>query len=249
MTRVLLLAGTTEASLLAERMDAAGIEVTSSLAGVTAAPRHRPGRVRAGGFGGVDGLARFLHGEGIDVLIDATHPFAARMPFHAHAAATAVGVPHCRVLRPPWRPTPADRWVDVASIDGAPGAVRALGARRVLLTVGRQSGVAFGAVADLEIVARSIEAPAGLPRQATVVLDRGPFALDDERRLLVEHRIDVVVAKNSGGHATSAKLVAARELGVPVVMVGRPPQPRGVTVETVDDAVAWLQTVSPLDAR
>lgn len=248
MTTVLLLAGTSEATEIAARLHHK-TEVVSSLAGVTRTPRLRPGRVRVGGFGGIGGLTDYLRREQIDVLIDATHPFAARMPFHAAAAAAAADVPRCRVVRAPWRPADRDRWLEVASIDRAPDAVRSLGAHRVLLTVGRQSARAFGSADDLEIVARSIEVPDGLPPRTTVVLDRGPFTVDDEVRLLVEHQIEVIVAKNSGGDATSAKLVAARSLGVPVVMVARPPQPVGTVVETVDDAVVWLEAVTGLSSR
>jgi precorrin-6A/cobalt-precorrin-6A reductase len=240
VARVLLLAGTTEATVLAERLDRAGYEVISSLAGVTRTPRTRPGSVRVGGFGGAAGLAQFLRIESIDAVIDATHPFAARMPFHAAHAAVSVGIIRCRVLRAPWVQSGGDRWIPVSSSAEAPDAVRRLGARRVLLTMGRQSATVFADADDLELVARSIEVPTGLPPTTTIVLDRGPFDVDAEVRLLSEHRIDVLVTKNSGGAAVSAKLTAARVLGLPVVMISRPPQPDGTLVETVDQAMSWL---------
>ncbi len=240
MTRVLLLAGTTEASDLARRLAAEGIDVISSLAGVTRAPAPRPGRVRSGGFGGAAGLRRYLAEERIDALIDATHPFAATMPFHAAAAAGALGVPRCRVLRAPWSAQDGDRWIAVPDLARAHDAVHALGARRVLLTTGRQSIGAFATCPTVDLVVRAIEAPAGLPAGAIVLLERGPFRLADERRLLLEERVEVVVTKNSGGTATAAKLAAAREIGVPVVMIERPPQPPGTIVATAGDALRWL---------
>jgi precorrin-6A/cobalt-precorrin-6A reductase len=244
MTRVLILAGTSEATELARRLAgeyARGkLEVISSFAGVTRAPVDRPGYVRSGGFGGVDGLARYLVDEAVDVLVDATHPFAATMPFNAAAAAERVGTAYCRLLRPPWVESAGDRWIPVSSSAQAPDAVRRLGVRRVLLTIGRQGAAAFADADDLELVARSIEAPTGLPATTTIVLDRGPFDVDAELRLLSEHRIDVLVSKNSGGAAVSAKLTAARLLGLPVVIINRPPQPDGTLVETVDEAMSWL---------
>jgi precorrin-6A/cobalt-precorrin-6A reductase len=245
VSRVLVLAGTTEASTLAERLAAAGVDVTSSLAGVTTHPRPRPGRVRVGGFGGAVGLAEFLRVERVDALIDATHPFAAQMPFNAATAAGAAGVPRCRVLRPAWVAGADDRWMPVPTLDAAREAVRRLGARRVLLTVGRQSARAFADGVDVTLVVRAIEPPTDLPPSAHVVLDRGPFDLDAERRLLAEHRIDALVTKNSGGDATSAKLVAARLAGIPVVMVERPPQPAGPVARTVDEALSWLRSCVP----
>ncbi|MFP5488595.1 MAG: cobalt-precorrin-6A reductase [Acidimicrobiia bacterium] len=246
MARVLLLAGTAEATALAERLHAAAFDVVSSLAGVTRQPRPRPGRVRVGGFGGVPGLVRYLRDEAIEFLIDATHPFAAQMPFNAARAAEAVGIGRCRVVRPPWVESAGDRWTTVRTVEDAPAAVRRLGAQRVLLTVGHQSAASFASAHDLELVTRSIEPPDGLTTTTTIVLDRGPFDVDAEIRLLTEHRIEALVAKNSGGDATSAKLTAARVLGVPVVMVARPPQPDGPVAETVEEALSWLADRLPL---
>lgn len=249
MKRVLLFAGTTEATALADRLHEAGYDVISSFAGVTRKRRSRAGRMRVGGFGGAAGLHRYLADEGIDVVVDATHPFAARMPFNARDAAAAAGVARCRVLRPAWAASPGDRWVTVGSVGEAPGAVRRLGARRVLLTVGRQGAAAFVGVDDVELVVRSIEAPTGLPPSATVILDQGPFDVHAERQLMVEHRVDAVVAKNSGGTATAAKLVAARALGLPVVMIDRPAQPDGPIVGSVDEALDWVRTVAGREGR
>ncbi|MHB1709866.1 MAG: cobalt-precorrin-6A reductase [Acidimicrobiales bacterium] len=240
MTSVLLLAGTTEATRLADLLVRRHhVDVVSSLAGVTASPAGRAGRVRRGGFGGAEGLARHLEEHGFDALIDATHPFASVMPFHAAAAAAATATPSCRVLRPPWTPTPEDRWSEVRDLPGAAEALSDLGASRVLLTVGRQSTWAFARHPAWFLV-RAIEAPDVVPEHHRLLLARGPFDLASERALFHEHRIDALVTKNAGGASTAAKVMAARELGVPVVMVARPAQPEVVTVPGVDQGIAWL---------
>ncbi|HSK59375.1 MAG TPA: cobalt-precorrin-6A reductase [Actinomycetospora sp.] len=231
--RVLVLGGTAEARELASRLADDGLEVTTSLAGRTRHPRLPAGEVRTGGFGGVDGLAEAL-GD-VEVLVDATHPFAATMTEHAAAAAARTGTPLVVLRRPGWSAGPGDRWTRVGSPAAAAGAIPA--GARVLLATGRQGVGAFVGV-DAWFLVRAIEAPAVLPPRAELVLARGPFALDDERALLDRHGITVVVAKDSGG-ATEAKLVAARERALPVVLVDRPPLPAGVdVVETVDAAVA-----------
>jgi precorrin-6A/cobalt-precorrin-6A reductase len=233
--RVLVLGGTAEARELASRLAERGFPVTTSLAGRTRHPRLPAGEVRSGGFGGVDGLAAAL-GE-VDVLVDATHPFAATMTEHAAAAATRTGTPLLVLRRPGWTAGPGDRWTRVRSLADAARAVP-VGAR-VLLATGRQGVEAFLDV-DAWFLVRAIEAPAVLPPRAELLLARGPFALDDERALLERHAVTLVVAKDSGG-ATEAKLVAARERGLPVVLVDRPPLPPGVDVATgVDDVLARL---------
>jgi precorrin-6A/cobalt-precorrin-6A reductase len=233
---VLVLGGTAEARELA---DALAVEpdvvVTTSLAGRTRDPRLPAGDVRTGGFGGVDGLAAAL--SEVDLLVDATHPFAARMTGHAAAAAARVGTPWVVLRRPGWAEGPDDDWRRVPTTGAAATAV--VGFRRVFLAIGRQ-GVGEFLDVDAWFLVRAIEAPDALPTRSELLLARGPFALDDERALLRRHRVDVVVAKDSGG-ATEAKLVAARELGVPVVLVDRPPLPEGVRV--VDDVAGALAVV------
>ncbi len=241
VARVLVLAGTTEATELAGRLTAEGHDVTSSLAGLTRHPVERPGQVRRGGFGGTDGLARYLTDEAIEQLVDATHPFAAVMPFHAAEAATGAGVAHCRLLRPPWTPLVGDRWHHTATLAAAAEALPALGAERVFLALGRQSLQPFAGSSGRWFLVRAIEPLDAVLPDAEVVLDRGPFDVDDEVALLTRHRVDTVVTKNSGGTAAEAKLVAARRLGLRVVMVDRPPQPAVETVATVGAAVAWCQ--------
>jgi precorrin-6A/cobalt-precorrin-6A reductase len=233
--RVLVLGGTAEARELASRLSARGFPVTTSLAGRTRHPRLPAGEVRSGGFGGVDGLATAL-GE-VDVLVDATHPFAATMTEHAAAAAARTGTPLVVLRRPGWTAGPGDRWTRVGSLAAAAAAITP--GSRVLLATGRQGVEAFLEV-DAWFLVRAIEAPAVLPARAELVLARGPFALDDERALLDRHGITVVVAKDSGG-ATEAKLVAARERALPVVLVDRPPLPPGVDVAvSVDEVLARL---------
>jgi precorrin-6A/cobalt-precorrin-6A reductase len=244
VTRVLLLGGTTEASALAGRLAVRpDITVITSFAGRTAAPVHPPGEVRIGGYGGSAGLARYVRDAGIDVLIDVTHPFAAHMRWNAVEAAEAIGVPRLRIERPAWRSEPDDDWRSVADLDGAASA--AAGFDRVFLTTGRQELEPFAGCSGTWFLVRAIEPPDRLPlEQAVVLLARGPFAVDDEVALMRHHRIDAVVTKNSGGAATHAKVVAARRLSLPVVMVERPPSPPGPQVATIDEAVRWLDQVA-----
>lgn len=243
---MLVLAGTTEAAALAlELHGRAGVEVTSSFAGRTTRPAAVPGAVRVGGFGGVDGLASALVDGGFDLLVDATHPFAARMPHAAAAAAERAGVPRLRLLRPGWTAVKGDRWLAAQDLADAARLVGGLGVERVLLTTGRLELSPFAAVAGVHFVVRSIERPQPMPLpDATIVLARGPFAEADEVALLAHHRIQAVVAKDSGGSATAAKLTAARAAGIPVVLVRRPPQPVGPTVATVSAAAAWVRARS-----
>ncbi|WNV76171.1 cobalt-precorrin-6A reductase [Geodermatophilus sp. DSM 44513] len=239
--RVLVLGGTAEARQLAGRLVAAGADVLSSLAGRVADPLLPPGEVRVGGFGGVAGLTAALAGgpRPVAVVVDATHPFAATMTAHAAAAAAATGTPLLRLHRPGWTAGPGDDWRWVDTLEQAAAAVA--GYRCPFVTTGRQGLAAFARLTAPCLV-RSVDPPAPpLPPRATVVLDRGPFTVAGERALMVAHGVDVVVTKDSGGPMTAAKLTAARELGVPVVLVRRPPLPPGVpVVTTVEEALAWL---------
>lgn len=236
---VLVLGGTTEGRLLANALAADGVPAVVSLAGRVRAPAPLPGEVRVGGFGGVAGLVAWLRDRRVAAIVDATHPFAAQMTANAAAAAAATGVPLLVLRRPGWTAGPADDWRAVGSLDAAAALLPDLG-ERVFLTTGRTELAMF---ADLDrwFLVRSVDPPEPpLPRRVEVVLDRGPFTVPGELRLLREHRIDVVVTKNSGG--TDAKLVAARELGLPVVLVERPALPAGVdVVTTVDDALDRLR--------
>ncbi len=220
-----------------------GLRVTNSLAGRVATPRLPPGEVRVGGFGGAEGLAEWLRAHQVDALIDATHPFAETISFHAARAAAAAHVPLLALRRPGWVPVEGDDWHGVGSLEEAAALLPVLG-RRVFLTTGRLGLAAFAVAASDELwfLVRSVDAPeAPHPARMEVLLDRGPFTLDGERELLRRHRIDVVVTKDSGGPATAPKLTAAREAGLPVVVVRRPAVPEGVrVVDAPEQALHWL---------
>jgi len=205
------------------------------------APVALPVPVRRGGFGGAAGLADYLERERIDVLIDATHPYAQVMSANAAEAARRTGVAFLAVRRPPWIETSGDRWTEVSNVDGA---VAALGQnpRRVFVALGRNELAPFVQAPQHHYLIRSVdpvEPPLPLP-QVEYVTGRGPFSAADDHTLLMKHGIEVVVAKNSGGSATYGKIAAARTLGLDVVMLRRPPVPDAPAVTTVEEAVAWL---------
>ncbi|MEV5643189.1 cobalt-precorrin-6A reductase [Streptomyces flaveolus] len=228
---VLVLGGTTEARRLAAVLaDRPGVRVTTSLAGRVTRPGAVDGEVRVGGFGGADGLAVWLREQGVSALVDATHPFAETITANAARAAAVCGTPAVILRRPGWRPGPGDRWHPVASLPEAAGLLPGLG-RRVFLTTGRLGLGAFAHLTGLHFVARSVEPPdPPLPPDLRILLARGPFTVTGETAVLRDHRIDVLVTKDSGGAATAAKLTAARDLALPVVVVRRPPLPAGVPV-------------------
>jgi precorrin-6A/cobalt-precorrin-6A reductase len=245
--RILVLGGTTEASALARRL--AGrpdIDAVLSLAGRTSAPAAAPLPTRIGGFGGVAGLVEALRRDGFDVVVDATHPFAVQTSRHAAQACAATGTPLVVFTRPAWTPGEGDRWI---AVDGMESAVAALGPvpRTVFLTVGRLSLPAFAAAPQHRYVVRSIDAPDGLERlpRHDVVLARGPFGVAEEEGLMRRTGVEVLVTKNSGGDATSAKLEAARRLGLTVVMVARPPSPDVPRLHDLDAVMAWLEAHRP----
>jgi precorrin-6A/cobalt-precorrin-6A reductase len=238
--RILILGGTGEARELAAALTAAGADLISSLAGRVSRPRLPDGPVRVGGFGGADGLAAFLRAEGVTHVVDATHPFAETITANAAQAAEIAGLPRLVLRRPPWDPgTSAEA---VPDIRAAAAAVRAWPGQGVFLTTGRRDLGAFAADDRHRFLVRTVDPPDGpVPPRMTLLLDRGPYTVEGESALIREHRIGLLVTKNSGGPMTAAKLTAARELGVPVVMVERPPLPPGSPVAaTVPDALRWL---------
>jgi precorrin-6A/cobalt-precorrin-6A reductase len=240
--RVLVLGGTAEGRSLASRLAAdPGTDVVSSLAGRVRDPLLPPGRVRIGGFSGPDGLAAWLRAEHVDAILDATHPFAATISRHAAQAAAAVGVPLAVVRRPGWQAQPGDKWYWLDSVPSANDLLPELG-KRVFLATGRGDLGAFAHRDDLWFLLRTVDPPAPpLPAHRTALLARGPFDEPGEQALLREHRIDVLVTRDSGGGRTSAKLAAARALGLPVLLARRPPPPDVPVVTTVSEAVAWLE--------
>jgi precorrin-6A/cobalt-precorrin-6A reductase len=244
---LLILGGTTEASELARALAGdARVRAKMSLAGRTQHPIKQPLPTRVGGFGGVEGLTAYLIERRIDVLVDATHPFAARITANAVAAARRAGTSLIVLLRPEWTPTVGDRWTQV---DDMAEAATALGPvpRRVFLTVGQKDLLPFRAAPNHHYVLRSVDPPPAdmLPPHAEFIAARGPFVEAEERRLLIERHIEVIVTKNSGGGATEAKLVAARNIGLPVVMVRRPPAPKVPTMEGVADVLTCLHAALP----
>jgi precorrin-6A/cobalt-precorrin-6A reductase len=241
---LLILGGTGEAAALARGALARfgdRMAVTTALAGRTRHPGPIPGQVRIGGFGGAPGLAAYLIEHAVDRLVDATHPFAVEISRAARHATDRGGVPRLVLLRPPWRRHPLDRWIEVDSIEAASLLVGRIG-KRAWLTVGSGSLAPFAREARVHYVVRMIDPPREeLPlRSHDIVLGRGPFSLPEERQMLQRHAIDVLVCKASGGPATEAKLLAARERGLPVIMVRRPPRETGPAVATVEAALDWL---------
>ncbi len=241
-TRILILGGTTEARELAARLAAdARLDVTLSLAGRTANPVRQPVPVRVGGFGGAAGLADHLRARQVDLLVDATHPFAARMSANAAEAAREADIPLLALRRPEWVRVEGDRWTEVESVEEG---IERLGAapRGVFVALGRQEVAPLLAHPQHRYVIRSVdpvEPRLELP-QATYLLARGPFRESDERRLLAEHRIEATLAKNSGGDASYGKIAAARALGIEVILVHRPRKPEVPSLATVEEALAAI---------
>ncbi|WP_312880495.1 cobalt-precorrin-6A reductase [Actinokineospora xionganensis] len=241
--KVLILGGTGEArSLAAALVERPDTEVVSSLAGRVRNPKLPVGDVRVGGFGGPEGLADWLTAEQVDAVVDATHPFAQRISASAAEAARRSGVPLLMLRRPGWSARPGDDWHWVDDLPAAARLLPTLG-ERVFLTTGRQ-GLAEFADCPGWFLVRCVDAPEPpMPTETHLLLDRGPYTVDGERALLTEHRIDVLVTKDSGGALTVAKLDAARDLDLPVVIVRRPPTPDVEQVPTVAEATTWLTRV------
>jgi precorrin-6A/cobalt-precorrin-6A reductase len=252
LPRILILGGTTEARTLGERLARRGeLDVTLSLAGRTAVPVPHAVPVRVGGFGGAAGLADYLAEKRVDVLIDATHPYANIMSTNAAAAARTTEVRFIALRRPPWRPAMGDDWTEVGNVSDA---VHALGQepRRVFVTIGRNELAPLADAPQHFYLIRSVDPvdpPPPLPHVAYLTA-RGPFSEADDRALMTAHAIGVVIAKNSGGSAAYGKIAAARGLGIGVILLRRPAAPDAPTVETVDDAIAWLDhTLTSAAAR
>lgn len=242
--RVLILGGTADARVLAERLaPREDIQAISSLAGRTMQPNMPEGDVRIGGFGGAHGLAAELRARSIDVVIDATHPFASRMHRNAAEACSTLGLPLIALVRPAWTAQAGDVWHDAEDVAAAAAMAPKLG-KRIFLTIGRQEIAPFASCADRFFLVRSIDRPdVALPPDHALLLQRGPFTLADETALLAGYEIDLLVTKNSGGNMTEPKLVAARTLGIPVVMVQRPARDTGETAAGVNATIARLDAI------
>jgi precorrin-6A/cobalt-precorrin-6A reductase len=241
LIRALILGGTTEASRLARAMADAGLQATLSYAGRTEAPAAQPVAVRIGGFGGAGGLAQWLQDHAISHIIDASHPFAAQISRNAITASAATGIPLIALERPAWQPGPGDNWQAVPDLAGA--AARLAGPpQRIFLAIGRQNLGCFASMPQHHYLLRLVDppvAPLPLP-DCTVVIARGPFEPAQDRALLQRHRIGRIIAKNAGGAGAEAKLIAARELGLPVLMINRPPIAARETVASVQEVMARL---------
>jgi precorrin-6A/cobalt-precorrin-6A reductase len=243
---VLVLGGTAEARALAAALAGRpGLRVVSSLAGRVSNPARPEGEVRVGGFGGVDGLAGWARAEQVAAVVDATHPFAEKISAHAAAACAQAGLPLLRLARPAWEAQEGDHWCDARSLADAAAMLPGLGTR-IFLTTGRQGLAAFAGLDRLWFLIRCVDPPSGpVPARREVLLARGPYAAAAELALMRRFAIDVLVTKNSGGALTAGKLAAARQLGIPVVMVRRPPPvPDAATAAasaaTVESAVSWV---------
>ena len=244
MTRpLLILGGTTEAAALSQKVASAGINATLSLAGRVKAPAEHPLPTRVGGFGGADGLAAYLRAHSVRAVIDATHPFAAQMSRNAVAACARVNVPLMALSRAPWQETACDQWEHVPDIQSA--AQRLNGEpKRVFLAVGRQHLREFARNIQHFYLLRVVDGLDAPPfPNCEIITARGPFSADADEALLQSHRIEVVVSKNSGGSGAEAKIIAARRLGLPVIMIDRPALPQRQMMHSVDAAMHWIDHI------
>ncbi|MGM0561739.1 MAG: cobalt-precorrin-6A reductase [Pseudomonadota bacterium] len=241
MPNLLILGGTQEAAELTRHLTGeTDWRIITSLAGRTRNPSELPGEVRIGGFGGSSGLAQYLKDQSINLLVDATHPFALRMPVHAERAADLAGVPRIKLLRPPWQAKSEDRWIPVRSLQQAAQVLPR--DCRAFLTTGRQELEPFAQRRDVEFLVRLVDTPEqALPlARYSVIAQRGPFRSQEEQDLLRKHEIACLVSKNSGGSASYPKIEAARALALPVIMVERPPIPPGALARSVTEALDWI---------
>jgi len=241
MPNILVLGGTIEATRLVAELAATGLPTTLSYAGRVERPKPQPVPVRVGGFGGIDGLAAYLRDHAITHLVDATHPFAAQMSTHAVKATQLTGTPLLALTRPAWTPQPGDRWQSVPDI---PAALKALDGppRRILLALGRMNLPAFAAQPQHHYLLRLVDAPDTPPPLPDhhIILDRGPFDAASDEALMRAHSIDLIVSKNAGGSGAQAKLIAARRLHLPVLMIDRPPLPARAVAHDIQTVLDWI---------
>lgn len=241
---MLLLGGTGEGRALAEALQARGIDAITSLAGATRDPAPVAGRVRVGGFGGEAGFREYLTAEAISAVIDATHPFADQISARTARVAGDLGLPYLQVLRPEWIAGPGDRWTHIDDETQAAAHVRA--GQTLFIATGRQTLAKFAGLADCRLICRQIDPPdRPFPYgNGCYLVGRPPFSVDHEVALLRDLGVDWLITKNAGGAVPATKLTAARHLGVPVLMIRRPPQPDAERVETVAAALDWLDRLA-----
>ncbi|WP_170472959.1 cobalt-precorrin-6A reductase [Ruegeria arenilitoris] len=240
MPNLLILGGTTEANALAKEIAYQGITATYSYAGRVTEPHPQPLPVRVGGFGGMMALEQYLRDHSVSHVIDATHPFAARMSSNAIAACHRAEVPLAALTRPAWSPQPGDRWQRVPDFAGAVAALQGP-AKRIFLAVGRMHLEEFAALPQHHYLLRVVDDAESLPLpRRKVVVSRGPFTVENDRALIESHQSDLVVSKNAGGSGARAKLDAARALGIPVLMIDRPILPKRTEFSSVPQVLEWL---------
>ncbi len=245
-TKVLILGGTGDARKLARQIDALyadRIDLISSQAGVTQAPRPVAGRMVRGGFGGADGLQSFIEREEVKIVIDATHPFAQTISQSAFMACEAAHVQRMALVRPLWKLPKDGRWQEVADM-GEAADVLSRSARRVFVTTGRRELEVFSDLDDIWFLIRMIEMPKeSLPiRQHQIVMGRPPYELQAERDLLASNAIEAVLTKHSGGVAMDAKITAALEADIRIILLRRPPPAPGLTTDSVEGCLEWLKS-------
>jgi len=243
-SHLLILGGTTEARTLARRLTielSKKIRVTTSLAGRRAKIPALPGDVRIGGFGGVEGLKDYMAENDVDFVVDATHPFSPKISANANFACLGAAIPRLQLVRPHWKLPPGADWIEVDGMAAAAGILPKF-ARRVLLTTGSRGFEEFGGLKDVWFLVRLIDGPKDKLPLSNYTLIRGspPYTLEGEREILAEHDIDTLVTKQSGGEGTAAKITAASEAGVKIVLISRPPPEPGMVVQSVEDAYAWV---------
>lgn len=242
MTQILLiLGGTAEARALARHIATTGRKAIYSYAGRVEAPQPVPIPSRIGGFGGPEGLADYLEMAQITHLVDATHPFADKMSRNAVEAARTADIPLIALTRPAWTPRDGDEWLSVPDLDTAAAALPS-DPKRIFLAIGRTEVGRFAARPEHHYLLRLVDRPDTAPPlpHHDIVVARGPFDVESDRTLLENHRIDIVVSKNSGGSGARAKLDAARELNLPVLMVERPSLPERREVASIGEVMDWL---------
>ncbi|WP_350336013.1 cobalt-precorrin-6A reductase [Coralliovum pocilloporae] len=236
---VLILGGTRDSAHLAGLLTEQGIPVTTSLAGRTRSAKALAGQVRVGGFGGVDGLIAWMKDHGVSHLVDATHPFAAKISHNAYEAAQKGNIPLCRLNRPEWQARDGDAWHHVSDHDSARLALEPY--KRVFLAIGRLELAGYSNCRDHWFLMRMIDDPGPIARpDGEIILSRPASAVEDEIHLMDKHRVDCLITKNAGGSASYAKIEAARQLGLPVIMIDRPSLPECFTTESAEGAFDWL---------
>lgn len=242
---ILILGGTAEAAKLArlahEKL-AGRARIVVSLAGRTRAPaKNSLVETRTGGFGGADGLADYLRAEKITLVVDVTHPFAARISANARVACAETNVPRLQLVRPPWTMPKLARVTWAANLGEAAMLLPDM-SRAAFLAVGGRGMAAFETIDTVRLVARAVEMPDEKPAHIEVILGRPPFAVEAERELLERLKVDAIVARASGGASGFAKIEAARDLKLSILLVRRPEPEPGECVATVEDALGWIES-------